>query len=538
VPLGSDVPVAPSLLTLSQIFNPALFFNAAGAEHQVFRVMHPIYLPPAGNWLPLIAWAAVACVGALVGAQLLRLRHGEQAQMAGMNTPLAFFTAAMGAFLLFAALFSAVATVDVGAALALAGIAFVALSLFVLQGPLRGHNPLRRSLVVLAAECVCVGGCVLIIATGAFGFSARVPATDEVAAVEVSYVGTPSYLAAPLSGTASNAAYYYHSDYRFDDAADVETIREAHEGLIASARLPLATNADDFASTVVRYDLVVRYTLVDGSQQLRYFDRARLADLEGLLALDASSQVKALETAAISGDGTGLFDGERVSLAASNTALAFSVGSVYVADPNYNLITELELGEAPRAELLQALAKDVAAQDVRERYAQPKQPLATLMFTNSPQVDVSTFGFSFAASVVPITPDFSHTQAWFEANGLGSYLSEGVDPLLIEELAWLEDNPYASVVNAAAALPTSRFFIGYRSEQPERFWAAPDFGVPATTRDSTEIARAAPQLRTACFMGGGYLVQAKLRGVDVWVYYYLPTDEAPEFMGGAGEGQP
>jgi ABC-2 type transport system permease protein len=534
-PFGSDATLAPSLLEAASAFNPALFFNDLGATRQLFRVMHPVYTPVLGSWTPIVGWTLVALLVAVASSWALRLRPGEQAQMAGMNTPFAFFTVAIAAFLLFSALFFAVAPADVGVALALGVAAFVALSLFLLRGPLRGKSRLARSLYVLAAECACVGSCVAIIASGAFGFSAWIPASSEVASVEVSYVGTPSYLARPLSGTASNAAYYYHAEYRFDSAEDIEAVRAAHAGLIASARAPLSANEGDFSSSVIRYDMVVRYTLDDGSVRARYFDRVRISELESLLVLDDSARMAALEKAAITGDATGLSDEERAALASANTALAYRAGAVYVTDANYNVITALDLGEVARGELLRALAQDVAAQSARERYAQPAQPRAVLMFSASPQIDVASFGFSFSGAVVPIAPDFAQTQAWFEDNGLGAYLSRGVDAALIEELSWLVDDPYASVVNSASTMPTSRFFIGYRSEVPGRGWAAPAIVIPDTTRDSAEIAELAPRLRTACFMGGGYLVQAKLRGVDVWVYYYLPADEAPAFIsGGSG----
>jgi ABC-2 type transport system permease protein len=533
---GAEGALAPSLLEASSALNPVLFFNGPGAAHQLFRVMHPVYAPAPGDWAPLAGWLLAAVLAATAAAVLLRLRPGEQAQMAGMSTPFSFLAAAVASFLLFSALFLAVAPVDTAVALVLSLAAFVALSLALLRGPLKGRSPLLRSLAVLAGECLCMGGCVAIVSTGAFGFASWVPAAGEAAAAEVSYVGTPSYLARPLSGTASNGAYYYHAAYRFEDAGDIEAVRGAHEALIASARVPLGPGADGFAATAVRYDMVVRYTLHDGTSQVRYYDRARIADLEALLALDGSQRLAAYERAAITGDATGLSDEERSALAGSGVALAYRTGAVFVADPNYSAITALELGEAARAGLLRALANDVAAQGAAERYAQPEQPLATLMFTTSPQVDSASFGFSFSNAVVPITPGFTQTRAWFEDNGLGAYLCDGVDAALIEEIAWLADDPYASVVNSAAVLPTSRFFIGSRSEVPGRFWAAPDFGVPQTTRERPEIAAVAPRLRTACFMGGGYLVQAKLVGVDVWAYYYLPADEAPAFMGGGSGG--
>jgi ABC-2 type transport system permease protein len=530
LPFGSDMPVAPSLLESASLFNPALFFDAAGAEHQLFRIAHPVYSPPPGDWVPVIGWVVFALVTSLFAAWLLRVRHGEQAQMAGMNLPLTFFSVGVMAFFVFSALFFVVAPVDARVALLFSAVAFVALSLGLLRGPLRGRTSPHYSFLVLGAECACVGACVLVIATGAFGFSSWVPAANTIVAAEISYVGTPSYLARPLVGTASGSAYYYHAAYRFEDAADVEVVRAAHERLIASARSPLALDGADFGATILRYDMVLRYTLADGSTRTRYFDCARVADLEALLVLDDSARMRARERAVITGDATELPEEEREALALSNAAFAYRAGALYVADPSYNAIVTLEVGEAARGELLRALAADVVAQSAFERYTQPEQPSAILMFTNSPQVDVASFGFSFADAVVPITPTFTRTRAWFEDNGLESFLARGIDATIIEQLSWLEDNPYASVVNSAAVVPTSRFFMGYRSEVPGRFYAAPDFGLPSTTHDSLRIAEAVPHLRSACFMGGGYLVEAKLRGVDVWVYYYLPAENAPSFM--------
>jgi ABC-2 type transport system permease protein len=572
---GAEASLAPSLLEAGSVLNPALFFADLGAAHQVFYVMHPVYVPPAANWAPVVGWAFCALLVAVVTALLLWRRPGEQAQMAGLNIPLTFLTAAFAAFSLFAALFFALAPINVVVALVLGGMGFVALSLLLLRGPLRGRAGRARSLSVLALECLCTALCVAVVATGGLGFSAWVPATEEVERLEVSYVGAPSYLACPLEGTASNASYYYRTEYAFSDAEDIEVVCAAHARLIEVARAPLARGGQGFESTVVRYDLVLRYVLRDGSERVRYFDRARIADLQSLLVLDDSAHVRALERAVITGAEAELADEERTQLARAQTALAFRSGAVYVTDANYNAISSLELGEVERAALLRALASDVVGQSADERYAQPQQPCAVLMFTNSPQTDVATFGFSFANAVVPVGPGFTQTLAWFEQNGLGAYRGEGVEPALIEEIAWLEEDPYASVVNSGAAAgsaaagglgggalggaagglagaaggavggaaggavggwvaPTSRFFMTYRSEVPGSFWAAPDFGVPATTRDATEIAELAPRLRTACFMGGGYLVQAKLRGAEVWVHYYLPADDAPPFMGAAG----
>lgn len=533
---GADATIAPSFVASLAAFNPLLFFGASSAAQQTFSIMHPVYVPAAANWAPIVIWAIFALVSAALAAVLLRRRPGEQAQIAGICTPLSFFTAAVASFALFGAVFTVIASVNLAVGLISAALAFVALSVFLLRGPLRGRSSIGRSVVVLAGECVCAGVLVVVIGTGAFGFSGWVPAASQVSVVEVSYVGTPSYLARPLFGTASDAAYYYHTEYAYSDARSIGLVLDAHQNFVGSARAPFALDEADFAATVVRYDVVMRYTLIDGTVAVRYFDRARIGELESLLALDDSPTTLALEHATLTGDSTGLSDSERTALAGSNTSLAYRVGTVYVTDANYNVVTTLSLGDVPRNALLRALATDIAAQDATARYTQPVQPLATLMFTNAPHIDASTFGFSFSNAVVPITPDFTHTLSWFKANRLEDYLADGVNPALIEQIAWLPDNPYASVVNSAAKVPTSRFFMGYRSGVAGRFWAAPDFGSPQTTSDAMQIAEVASQLKTACFMSGGYLVQAKLKGVDVWVYYYLPALDAPDFIVATGGG--
>jgi ABC-2 type transport system permease protein len=533
LPSGLTEPVLPSLLTRSSAFNPALFFHDLGAEHQIFAILHPVYEPLFGSWVPLVGWTLVSGVVCTGAALMLRVRPGEQAQMAGGNTPLCFFTVTVVAFLIFSALFAVLAHRGAVPALGAAGAGFILTAALLVRGLFKGGLRPLRSFVVLAGDALLLSCVVAVIATGGLGFSARVPAVSEVQSVEVSSVGTPAYLAVPLTGTTAGSAYYYHAAYRFTEPSDIELITRAHTALIASATLPLALRADDFSQTALPYDVVLRYTLADGTEAVRYYPQARISDLEGLLALDDSVRGEALATAAITGDTTSLTDADREALASSNVALAYRTGAVFVTDANYNAVSELSLGDAARASLLGAVAADVAAQDVQTRYTQPAQPLAVLMFTNSPATDKAALGFSFSNAVVPVTPDFTQTLAWFENNELSRQLGTGVDPALIEQLRWLPDNPYASV--ASAAMPQSRCFMAYRSAEDGRFWTSADFGSIPVLADAVQIAHVAPKLRTSCFMGGGYLVEAKLRGIDAWVYYYLPTQDAPAFMtGGAG----
>jgi ABC-2 type transport system permease protein len=269
-------------------------------------------------------------------------------------------------------------------------------------------------------------------------------------------------------------------------------------------------------------------------------------------------------------------------LRSSQAALAYQTGSIYLADANYNVILPISVDATGRQTLLEALTMDAGAQSLEDRYSQPEQIYGTLLFTNSPATDMTKMGFSFSSAVVPLTPSFTQTHNWLESAGLitrqavqqpgsdatagGAAASgadaggadasgadaddtaasniaasgiptSGIDPALIEEMTFMPDNPYASVVarqSGGAPAPTSRFFIASRSDVPGRFWAVSDFGSLKSISDSGKIAQIAPNLRTACFMTGGYFVQAKLRGIEAYVYYYLPEHQAPAFVKGGG----
>jgi ABC-2 type transport system permease protein len=610
---GMSEPVAPSLLGICEQINPVLFFFSAGVAHQSFTVRFPVTEPIFAPWWSQIIWLVVALVLAIIGAIMLAKRHGEQAQMAGMCAPLSFIAAALAGFGAFAAVFQAVASADRFVALAAGAIAFAAISIWLLRWPLRGRSSRARSLAVLGGELVLLATAVAVVAMGGAGFSTWVPKAAAVAKVELSYIGAPSYLAVPYTGTASNGAYYLHSSYIFEaqnDAVAIDVACDAHKLLIAEADGSLSAIMPDadFASTIIPYDLIMRYTLTDGSEAVRYFDRVSIATLQKLLVLDDSERVRALQSAVITGDATGLNDADVKTLRSSQAALAYQAGSVFLADANYNIILPVSLDANGRQTLLQAIAKDVAAQSLEDRYLQEQQVYGTLLFTNSAATDMTNMGFSFSSAIVPLTPSFQQTRKWLIDAGLlvakaeddaiasglaagmkddatevnmddttdgsiddanagnkitsgdiandagtddgfandagadggitgNKFTDNGINPALIEEMTFMPDNPYASVVarqGGGIPAPTSRFFIASRSAVPGRFWAVQDFGSLKAISDASKIAQIAPKLRTACFMGGGYFVQAKLRGIEAYVYYYLPESEAPTFVKGGG----
>ena len=295
-----------------------------------------------------------------------------------------------------------------------------------------------------------------------------------------------------------------------------------------TARAARVTDYDDFSQTVVPYDVVIRYELADGSECVRYFSQASVGELETMLSLDDSERSHQLETAVITGDTDGLSDSDREAMLDSPAYNAYKTGSIYVADGALNRIAEVDVSDEDRAALQQALAADLAGISADERYSPSSQANAILMFTMSPGIDVSSFGYSFSNAVTYVTDAYPNTLSWLESHGYVDASASPIDPSIVEELTIQRDDPYSSINEVTS--PQSRYFMAYRTSVAGKFWITQDFGAPTVITDEGRIADIAGRLRAGCYMTGGYLVQAKLHGIESYVYFYLPEELAPDYL--------
>lgn len=257
-------------------------------------------------------------------------------------------------------------------ALVVGAVLFVLVSLVLLFGPLRGRTPRRTTLSCVAGELVAMMAVVCVLATGAFGFAGYIPEADQVESVEVSYNGSPSYLTEGFSGTSGGASYYYTSYRSYAKESSIDIVRSLHGQLIDSAREPRETDYTDFQSTVVPYDVVLRYTMKDGSQVVRYYNQATVGELSAMLALDNDEHTHELENAVITGDASGLSDDELAALSNSPSYNAYRTGALYAADGALNRIMAVDCTDEERAALLEALAHDLAAMNA-QRAVCPRQ---------------------------------------------------------------------------------------------------------------------------------------------------------------------
>ncbi len=525
---GQSVEVAPSFLDSLSYLNPVLFFAEAGAEHQYFMALHPVYYPEGGSWLLIEGWLLGFVALSVIALFALCRRRGEQAEMAGKATVFSLCSVAVFGHAAFAAAVAVLGSVDIAVALVVGAALFILVSLVCLFGPLRGRTSQRMTLACVTGELVCMALVVGTVYTGVFGYASYIPNTADVESVEVSYNGSPSYLTEGFSGVSSGASYYYTSYRTYTDEASVDIVRSIHSQLISTARQTRETYYTDFESTVVPYDVVIRYTLTDGSVVVRYYNQASIGELSSMLSLDNDEHTSVIETAAITGDTSALTEDEATALSESPSYSAYQAGYIYLADAALNRILAVECTDEQRAALQNALATDLANLTAAQRYASEERTRAVLMFTLSPELDVSSFGYSFSNAVSYITDEWTETMAWLDETGYLDSLGRELDASVIEQLTFQLDDPYASINKVTS--PLSRYFMAYRSEVSGQFWITQDYGSLTVIEDSEQIAEIVPNLRLGCYMTGGYLVQAKLRGIEAYVYFYLPSSAVPSYL--------
>ena len=527
---GGSVQVAPSLLEALAPVNPLLFFAQEAADHQQFLVQHPVYYPLAGNWPFLGAWACALAALVALGAWRFCRRKGERAGIAGLNVALALVVGIVVGLAAFGATFTLLAEVGVAVAVAGSFAVFWTVSAVLFRGPLKGRSPARRTLAVVGAETAALACVLAVVAAGGLGYAQAVPAASEVRSVSVSYTGSPSYLAARLqTATAGEGSYYFSAEYSFDDAEAVEAVRGVHESLVGTGGTELGEDRADVGGTVVPYDVVVRYRLVDGGELVRYYDRATLDELAALAELDGTERGRNLARGAVSGDLSGLEDADAQAIGASSARQAYALGDIYLADRLYTAPMLVNCDAQARAELLDALAADVAGQSAQDRYHPEGACRGVIMFTQQGDAAAETFAYGIENAVVYLTDEFERTLAWLEEKGLSPYVSLDDAAACVEEVTVQRWAPFEGMNEVTE--PRSAYFMGYRADVEQRFVTMQDFGTKFSTDDAGQISELLGLAKNTLYLdGGGYLLSCKLAGQEAWAYLVVSAEDAPEWL--------
>ena len=532
VAVGVGVPFAASFA-----LNCAALGMYEGMAHEFLYILCGYLMVALASFS--IAGIAVACAGTLfetcafstallASVTIILWGAGVLADhlLAGKAPVLSLFSVAIFGFAACAVAVMLLGSVDMTVALAVGAALFVLVSLVLLFGPLRGRTSRKVTVGCVGGELAALAVAVGVIAGGGFGYAGYIPDADQVDSVEISYNGSPSYLTQGFSGTSGGSSYYYTSYRSYSEPSSIDIVRSLHGQLIDTARAPRATDYADFQSSVVPYDVVIRYRMKDGGETVRYFDQATVGELSAMLSLDNDEHTHELENAVITGSTEGLSEDEKAALDDSPSYNAYRSGYIYLADGALNRIMQVKCTDEERAALLDALARDLAGMDASERYQPDKPARAALMFTLSPELDVASFGYSFSNAVTYLTEDWTATMSWLEGKGLLDALGGELNPRIIEKLTFQRDDPYSSINEVTS--PVSRYFMAYRTEVSGSYWITQDYGSLNVIEDQGEIAEILPNLRMGCYMTGGYFVEAKLSGIEAYVYFYLPDELAPD----------
>jgi ABC-2 type transport system permease protein len=520
------VEVGPNLVSLFAPANPILFFWRPAQTHSMFYRSLTEAQPPAVSWELLLIWAAVAAALFLGALLAIERRKAEQAGISGLNSVfqrLAIFLCCFslsGLTLRFVAVFSldlaylAVAVVLIGCDILLR------LTLFPVQKGWRSNT------IFLSGEILVTAAFIVILNTGGLGYSQRIPDVREVQSVSFSYAGSPSYFNGDITGSSSGKGYYVMSLYNYEDPRDIQAVLALHEDFSRARRRALAVDTANFAETVLPYDIQIAYQLKDGRRLVRYYDRASLAQLTAMLALDDTKKARDAATAAIMGLGS---DGQAAASSAQiSAAAAYRNGQIFLSDSWYSTPYSVALSNEKRQELLAAIAADVAGQTWQQRYFPREAPAGVIMFSQDGEKDSRSFAYNLENTLVYVTGSFTHTLAFLEENGLRELLDfQGG----IESIAFQKYNPYGGINKRK--VPLSSYFMAYRTGSPDSYLIEEDFGKKRPVTDPDKIAELMPLLQNSYFMNdGGYLAAVKLAGQDVYVYKYLPAALAPPYVSG------
>lgn len=524
---AGTVSVGTSLLEYSAVCNPLLFFSQSLKTASVFSRTGLQSEPSGVSWLLPAGWFLFALCLAAVTLLGFERRRNEKAGMAGLSTAMTIFVTLALGFGAFAVVFHFAS--PLGSVVAVvAALAVLLLVTLVTPVAMGGRKVGRvRSLSLVVVEAGAVFALVVVLWTGGAGYSTRVPDLKGVSSVSISYVGSPSYLGTDIAAASVGKAYYFSATYAYTDLSALKLVASVQRRLGEHGSASLSAKSDDFSQTVVPYDIVITYKKAGGGELTRYYDRATLSDLSSLLKLDETEEVKGTEKAVVAGPGGSQatdYSGE--GLGQSPAATAYASGSIYLSDAWYSKPVLLQLSTQKRNELLKALSEDVVSQSSSDRYFPSTPTLGVLMFSVDGERDLETFSYGIENTIVYLTGKMTRTLAFLRNNNLLSVLQfQGQ----IESLSFQKYDPYSGINRVKQ--PSSPYFLAYRSTSPDDFWTQEDFGLHMTITDPQKIAQVAGNLQSAYFMSdGGYLVAAKLKGSNYYVYRYLPATKAPDYV--------
>lgn len=515
---SSSTQINPGLLWQFSFLNPALFFYKASKTYSSNYVRFDGYVLPKISYCLLICWFITIIAFILLSIFFLSKRKAEIADISGKNKLMGVISSYTLAFLGFCLIVNIGSDISIYGSLILGAIIFAIVYIIFELILLSNRKELRKSLFLLPPMLSSVLIIVVILMTGGLGYSKRIPNLSTIKSVEMTYVGSPNYLNAKINGVSDGKSYYIMSNYKYTTSEDIEKVANLHKSLIEQGKGNYLVNNNDFKSTFVPYDIVIKYSLQNGQTLTRYYDRTTLDELSQLLDLDNTAKVKKSMSDTIVGNG----DSSQMYWAPG----AFKNGYIYLSNNWYINPERVDLDASKRKQLLSCISKDVQNQSIKDRYFSLKPALGVIMFTHNTDEDSLTFSYNLENSVVYITDSFFNTINFLKENNLYQYFTNKVN---LESVTFQKYDPFVGINKNYK--PESQYFMGYISNDGYQFIVTKDFGKDLVIDDPSQLKELSGLLQNNYFMStGGYLASVKIKGTDKYVYKFLPAQNAPDYV--------
>lgn len=512
---GSPIP-KESLLEEMKHFNPITFFSEELKSQSIFLRTGTQSLPlPVDKGL-LVLWLIIVLILFAVAYFALKYRKAEITGMTGGNIIFSEVVICVSAFFLAAVSFSffydyfRIPAYLVGAVVFLIVHAIWRKTLFSYEMSWKCKG------ICAFSELAVAGVLVVIMATDSFGHTQKILDKTEFINAQCSFVGSPNYLPVETAGSSTGNGYYLQSSISTENVDEINVIREINKQIQIEGKKKKELNAEDFAKTVVPYDIEFQYTDTMGKEYYYYYDRASMKQIAELLAVDDFENLRRDEKRTAKGE----LDSSTFVWASQ----AYKEGEVYLTDSYYSNRRKLELTKEQRESLLNAIAEDCYTQSKEDRYYPEEEAEAVLMFTKTGEHDIENFAYHLNNTFVYVTQEFRNTLSWMDENGFTTEKDQEIESITLQKF-----NPYENV--NGFHYPMSMYFMSYRADDMEEFLILKDFGKKYTISGKEEIRQLKKGLRNTYFMDeGGYLAAVKIKGQEGFAYMFLPKDETPDFI--------
>lgn len=328
----------------------------------------------------IILWVIFTGLILLLGIKLFNKRKAEIAGFIGTNRILNTLVSVLAGFFAYSLAISFTDTLALGITLGI--IAFSILHLGLELAVLRDLKKFTRGLYKLPIGVVAITALILLMNSGLFGFSQKIPSYEKIKSASITLVGDTSQYA--LFG--EGEGYRIETDLtllssqrvlsgELTSEKDIKAVLKAHE---------LLTKATEDERTLGN-TIQITYTLKDGSTFKRNFESVSPEAYRAALYVEDGDFFKNQLNVLFNGemkkpDKSSYHSSPELALLEAQYNLRSPQGTIAVYPKYLDAQGNLTLSEKDREKLLKALYNDLINRSVSEKYYPDESPLAFLRF--------------------------------------------------------------------------------------------------------------------------------------------------------------